>query len=263
MFNDLNNANNQNRPSVDDIFAETDKSGATVPGGTMGGSNPAAPAATGADIETRHMGLNTAEGTAEEIAEKNSGGRWFRIVLILIIAAILILGGYLAYSKFFAVQKLDLTTTPIVAETIEETSGPVSVPSNEVGSFVTPISGGEEPAGNTEVLTPVTTIPEIPGVNAPAVGEGEATNAGSEVTPVSLVDSDSDGLSDIEEATAGTNINVIDTDNDGLSDYEEIQIFKTNPLNSDTDGDTYSDGAEVKNGYNPNGDGKLSETTSN
>ena len=35
--------------------------------------------------------------------------------------------------------------------------------------------------------------------------------------------------------------------------------YKTNPNNPDTDGDGYLDGDEVKNGYDPNGDGKLSD----
>lgn len=44
----------------------------------------------------------------------------------------------------------------------------------------------------------------------------------------------------------------IDNDNDGLSDYEEVYIYRTDPLNWDSDGDGYSDGEEVRNGYDPN-----------
>jgi len=36
-----------------------------------------------------------------------------------------------------------------------------------------------------------------------------------------------------------------------------VQVYKTDPLLADTDGDGYSDGSEVKNGYNPLGPGKL------
>jgi len=49
----------------------------------------------------------------------------------------------------------------------------------------------------------------------------------------------------------------IDADQDGLSDSDEIAIYKTYPNNPDTDGDGYSDGEEVKNGFNPLGEGKL------
>lgn len=41
-----------------------------------------------------------------------------------------------------------------------------------------------------------------------------------------------------------------DADQDGLSNDEEV-LYKTDPNNSDTDGDGYSDGAEVKGGYDP------------
>lgn len=51
---------------------------------------------------------------------------------------------------------------------------------------------------------------------------------------------------------------IMDSDSDGLSDYEEKEIYKTNYLLPDTDGDGYLDGAEVNNGYNPNGEGLLS-----
>lgn len=47
-----------------------------------------------------------------------------------------------------------------------------------------------------------------------------------------------------------------DSDNDGLSDKKE-RFYGTGKNNSDTDGDGYKDGAEVKNGYNPLGTGKL------
>lgn len=70
-------------------------------------------------------------------------------------------------------------------------------------------------------------------------------------------DSDGDGLTDQQEQALGTNRLLIDTDDDGLSDKEEINIYQTNPLDPDTDGDTYLDGMEIKSGYNPNGPGKL------
>lgn len=42
----------------------------------------------------------------------------------------------------------------------------------------------------------------------------------------------------------------LDTDNDGLSDLEEITL-ETERENPDTDGDGYSDGVEIKNGFDP------------
>ena len=48
-----------------------------------------------------------------------------------------------------------------------------------------------------------------------------------------------------------------DSDKDGLTDNQEIYICQTDPNNPDTDGDGYSDGEEIRSGYNPNGEGLL------
>lgn len=47
-----------------------------------------------------------------------------------------------------------------------------------------------------------------------------------------------------------------DTDRDELTNLME-QVYGTDPLNPDTDGDGFADGVEVHGGYNPNGTGKL------
>ena len=50
----------------------------------------------------------------------------------------------------------------------------------------------------------------------------------------------------------------LDTDQDGLPDYME-KILGTDVNSADTDGDTYSDFDEIKNGYDPLGDKKFTE----
>ena len=71
------------------------------------------------------------------------------------------------------------------------------------------------------------------------------------------IDSDQDGLTDEEEKKLGTDINLVDSDADGLFDKEEVRVYKTDPLKKDTDGDGHLDGAEVKQGFDPLGPGKL------
>ena len=112
------------------------------------------------------------------------------------------------------------------------------------------------PVTQPEVIPPPVE-PEIAPV--PEVVTPPAEEPAPAITVEPAVDTDNDGLTDQEETAAGTNAQVSDTDADGLSDYEEITLWKTNPLNPDTDGDGFSDGQEVKNGYNPNGEGKLLE----
>ena len=50
----------------------------------------------------------------------------------------------------------------------------------------------------------------------------------------------------------------LDSDQDGLPDYIE-KVLGTDLNNSDTDGDSYSDFEEIKNGYNPLNDKKYTE----
>ena len=78
-------------------------------------------------------------------------------------------------------------------------------------------------------------------------------------TNANYYDTDGDGYDDNIEIKngyssrhAGRGIKLIDvdSDNDGLNDKWEL-IIGTDILNSDTDGDSYSDGSEVANGYDP------------
>ena len=94
---------------------------------------------------------------------------------------------------------------------------------------------------------------------AAPVREVQNDNANTSTTDIPLqdLDTDKDGLRDIDERRHGTDITLADTDADGLSDYTEINQYKTDPLVSDSDGDTYLDGDEIDNGYDPLGPGRL------
>ncbi|MBI2475289.1 hypothetical protein HYV69_02570 [Candidatus Uhrbacteria bacterium] len=108
---------------------------------------------------------------------------------------------------------------------------------------VTPQEPGAEETTKTETQQPSSAIETEP---APEIVQPE-------------VDTDKDGLSDLQEAQLGTSPKSSDTDGDFLFDREELEVYGTNPLNSDSDGDGFLDGNEVKAGYDPNGPGKLLE----
>jgi hypothetical protein len=96
-------------------------------------------------------------------------------------------------------------------------------------------------------------------------------------------DQDTDGLTNLEEFTAGTNIEAADSDFDGVNDGPEVKRAPaaTNPLAPDTDGDglsdgletatdptvadsdgdTFADGQEVFHGSNPSGVGSTPTLT--
>lgn len=55
------------------------------------------------------------------------------------------------------------------------------------------------------------------------------------------IDSDGDGLNNLEEYDHNTNPNEQDTDYDGWNDYDEVNVYITNPVSADTDNDDISD----------------------
>lgn len=61
----------------------------------------------------------------------------------------------------------------------------------------------------------------------------------------STSDTDSDGLSNLQEYKMGTNPISQDTDSDGLKDGDEVNLYHSNPLKADTDYDDLTDGEEV------------------
>jgi endonuclease/exonuclease/phosphatase family metal-dependent hydrolase len=68
----------------------------------------------------------------------------------------------------------------------------------------------------------------------------------------STADSDSDGLTDAEEAyTYRTNPEDSDTDDDQLTDGDEVLNYGTNPLDADSDDDELMDGVEVQASTDP------------
>lgn len=96
----------------------------------------------------------------------------------------------------------------------------------------------------------------------------------------SEIDTDDDGLTDVQELLQGTDLNNPDTDNDGFSDGDEVRdgfsplhgngvtlmeadtdgdylidawevILGTDILQPDSDGDLYLDGTEVAAGFDP------------
>lgn len=60
-------------------------------------------------------------------------------------------------------------------------------------------------------------------------------------------DSDDDGLNDLSEINENTNPLHADSDNDGLTDYEEVETYQTDPLAADTDADGINDILEINN----------------
>lgn len=95
---------------------------------------------------------------------------------------------------------------------------------------------------NTEVRV---VTPEPPPVVVPPIPEPE-----EEVTPEEPEDLEEEP---IEDAFPTDILPGVDSDSDGLTDVEEESIYLTDPKLPDTDADGFLDGNEVFHGYNPGG----------
>lgn len=92
-------------------------------------------------------------------------------------------------------------------------------------------------------------------------------NVNTEPVDPATLDTDGDTLPDQWEVENGLDLNdgadgQDDPDFDQLKNVEEFR-FGTNPQNPDTDADGFRDGAEVQQGYNPNGEGRLGDQNQN
>lgn len=152
--------------------------------------------------------------------------RFWLWLIILVITAVLVAAGWYAYARFF--------NQPAV---------PVDLPITN------------QPEGGLLPEQPATTSLEEPATTTPALEEAP-TSTEATIDPATI-DTDGDGLPDVQEQALGIDPGNPDTDVDGLTDREEVIVYQTNPLNKDTDGDGYMDGDEVKNNYDPKGPGRL------
>lgn len=188
---------------------------------------------------------------SELVEDGHKNQKLFILLLLFLLTALLVIGGYWLYGKFLAKPS---TISPRTVEKAEEIGG-----FGESNDITEPQEVITEPEKNENKEEDT----------ASESAENEAEAVENEIGPEELdqptssyiysIDTDRDGLSDEEEALLGTDINKMDTDADNLYDREEVKIYNTDPLNPDSDSDGYLDGDEVKANYNPLGEGVLFE----
>lgn len=196
----------------------------------------------------------------ESFDDGPKGGKGFRLVIIAlsVTAAVLVLavGGVFLFRRFMP-SASPIVETPTPDETPTTPIEPPTTLPSPVGSPIVPPTEPEAPPAVPE--TPPATIPQpqpVGQVDTDGDGLSDTVEAELKTDPRSP-DTDGDGLVDGKEQSFKGDPLVADTDGDGLTDGDEVQLWTTDPSMMDTDGDGYPDGSEVKNGYNPNGDGRL------
>lgn len=205
----------------EDMFAETGSAPAPAP----------APAAM-----PRQAAPATMPAAAAPVApasyEAASGGGFPVKGVIVALAVVLVIAAAAGLSFLLLSARTPSTPgVPDVSSAVSEDTGVPVAPASETVPVPPPSS--QPPTPPAPIITP------------PASPEP---------------DQDMDGLTDAQEAQLGTSPVEADSDADGLFDREEVETYRTNPLNPDTDADGFPDGSEVRNGYNPNGEGRLLPT---
>ena len=222
-------------PVVQDIFANMDKPDSNIP------LNPQ-PSGT----ITKPLEANVGAQSANQPPVKSASKA--KLVLVILIILVVAAAGVLVYSQYFKKAPAEV----IIPESVVNIEEDVPVNDSEA-TTESPVADIIETEINTEEPVAIDTNLSTE-EGEPVVETGDNIDMG-------------EGLTSEEPAVIGEENTLVpeevavdlDSDQDGLSDADEINVYGTNPLKSDTDGDGYLDGDEVKNGYNPLGDGRLSQ----
>ncbi len=241
MFDNLNTNQNSGPKAVEDIFSGTDQS---VPAEKSSVEIPKATSASGSGVNSVNAAtiadkpavFQPKNASLPEIDKKpQKDRRLFILGAMILVFVFIVFASYLVYAKFAAGGAKK-----------ERIAG-----------------GGNNSVQNQNQQPQIPVEPENQESQKSATIANETPSSTPTASTLANIDSDHDGLTDAEEKALGTDPNNPDTDGDGLTDGEEVNVYHTDPLNPDTDGDGYPDGVEVKNGYNPNGPGKLSNLNMN
>lgn len=154
-----------------------------------------------------------------EGSDKNMSGLWSKYKLYIIMALLLILGGSLAYFGVrYASRNAYQPENLLLTSPNATTTGQTTNDSQEYSLWLSKYFGNA--TCNDEKL------------------------CGQKADP------DRDGLINIGEFKLGTDPNNADSDGDGLADGDEVNVFSTNPLDSNTAKDPkYSDADYMVGGY--------------
>lgn len=237
----------QEVPKTEDIFSGLDQGGPVI-----------APTQPQAQFSVEDLGQPANQTATPAASEEGVASKRLMVVGGIVVGLlILAIGVWFALLSFKGKAPTETAEQPnqntqknnppaVIDKTTQAENSPLEPSANKV---VVPVI---ESATSTENALLGETAKEV----APAATEAAIPEAVKKAA-TTVADTDSDGLTDEEEAQLGTYPDRSDTDGDDLNDFAEIKTYFSNPKNPDTDGDGFKDGDEVRNGYNPNGAGKL------
>lgn len=163
-----------------------------------------------------------------------------------------------AWSELAKLDLDNVISPPVGLETGDQFGNAISLSGNSklvVGSIGDDDNGSSAGAAYVFSITAPSSDSDGDGIdddddNCPSVANADQLDTdGDDLGNACDPDDDNDGLTDAQEAIAGTNPLVVDTDVDGLTDFQEVDAAMgsscPDPLDADSDVDGLSDGAEV------------------
>ncbi len=202
--------------------------------------------------------------------KKKRSLKWLKYVVLVIVLALVAVGGYIAYGKLVGFEKLnwkegykdnDLkVVTPNKVDLAFELSDESKYDDVKIkvtcGSFKqrrNKISWDlKEAQGKCKIEVKYKAKKISKTINViDSYKEKEELSIKYEIDYDSDEDLDYDQLTNKEEKKYKTNPELSDTDADGLDDYYEINTSKTDPTKKDSDGDGLSDYDELELGLDP------------
>lgn len=167
---------------------------------------------------------------------KKGGGGLIMLIILLVVLVAGAVGGILYFRGKKPAPPAATTPTPPAA-----VCGDGKCDATETNATC-PQDCAPPPAvcgnGSCEATETATTCPQDCQPPAPVCGDGKC-------------DAPETGDSCPQDCKPPAPTAGLDSDSDGLTDVEETTIYGTNPTAADSDGDTYPDGTEVTNLYDP------------
>lgn len=198
----LSLSSREEKKSVEDIFAETDK---------FRKSQPAKPSAFQPKQSTV-SGVEAASDKEQKVVKPSGGSKKFIIIGVIVLVAVLFgLGGWYGYSKFFSVPEEEFQ-----APVDDQTQEPEKQPEEQE-----PTTEPESQPVSQPEITPQPPVDQLLDSDQDGLTDEEEKQLG---TDIDSVDTDKDKLFDREEVKVyKTDPLNSDTDGDGFLDGEEVK----------------------------------------
>ena len=177
----------------------------------------------------------------DDSSSKITGVNHQSLGLLIILGGIILVAGVIYGAYYFIIKPYTQTVVPIATPISNQAIN------SPVNTTAIASSSNQAISSSTPILSSTSSLFLIASssaaTNSPLISPTDLTSS-----TIPLISSST--ASTTIQAVSSTVVTEIDTDSDGLSDAEEA-LLGTNPAKADTNGNGFSDLTELRNGYDP------------